>query len=247
VIDGNKLEGVLHIRNAGTVLLRALDITNGKITPGTGDGGGILNDSNLTVDRCTIHHNIAYIYGGGIQNTGTLTVTDSILEANDALDGGGISNAGTASIVRTSIIENLTGAGAIYTTGQTTLTSTTVSSNFGGSYGGGIYVQGGTTIISSSTIVSNTGGGMSGINVVGGTLRMRNSVVSDNAVADCYGTIVSLGGNFVGGPYPSCSITSGTGSSGGDQVGTYVAPISPELGPLQNNGGVSRTQPSHPR
>jgi hypothetical protein len=59
-------------------------------------GGGIDNEGTLTLTNSTVSRNSAQ-YGGGVHNTyGPLTVTNSTVSDNTASDGGGICNEGTA-------------------------------------------------------------------------------------------------------------------------------------------------------
>jgi hypothetical protein len=56
-------------------------------------GGGISNSGTLTVNACVVSGNTATDVGGGINNNGTLTVTNSTFSSNTtAFAGGGINN-----------------------------------------------------------------------------------------------------------------------------------------------------------
>jgi CSLREA domain-containing protein len=98
--------------------------------------------------------------GGGIRNSGILTVNTSTVSSNTAdWYGGGIYNSST---------------------GTLTLNDSTVAYNNGADYGGGIFVEeSGTATLNNSTVNNNAavwGGGISG----GGTLTMDNCTVSGN-------------------------------------------------------------------
>jgi hypothetical protein len=61
------------------------------------DGGGIANTGTLSVTGCTLSGNSA-ADGGGIVNEGTLTVTGCTLSGNSAFTGGGIDNLATLNL-----------------------------------------------------------------------------------------------------------------------------------------------------
>ena len=68
-------------------------------------GGGIYNSGTLTVTNCTFYDNLAEQTGGGIYNSGTLTVTNTTFSLNTAgTYGGGIYNStGSAMTLSNSI------------------------------------------------------------------------------------------------------------------------------------------------
>jgi hypothetical protein len=69
-------------------------------------GGGVSNSGTLTVLNSTIAGNTAD-YGGGVANSGTLTVTNSTISDNSArYGGGGVANSGTLRLVRTLVAGN---------------------------------------------------------------------------------------------------------------------------------------------
>ena len=198
-------------------------------------GGGISNSgpATLNVAACTLNNNSAN-FGGGIFNFstgGTVNITESTLETNTANSGGG---------------------GGIYNNGLGTinLTNSTLSGNSsnnsagkggtiqGGTFGtgGGITNNGsGPVNISLSTLTGNhagtTGGGIS--NVSAGVVQISNSIVALNTATtagpDLSGTFTA-NYTFIGNP-AGATINGGTGNLNGN----------PQLGPLANNGGPTRT------
>ncbi len=70
-----------------TVSISGLSLENGF----TNDyGGAIFNREDLTMEDCTLSHNSADSFGGGIYNmNGTLAITDSTFDNNSASSGGG--------------------------------------------------------------------------------------------------------------------------------------------------------------
>jgi CSLREA domain-containing protein len=174
VVDGGQLDTVFHVLNAGAVTMKNLEITNGKITPGYSDGGGVLVEgaSTVTIDSCHIHHNSAYNYGGGVYNLGTATIINSTIDTNSAADGAGVFSGGATTVVQSLLTANAANYGAIYSTGALTLINATVSTNAATTYSG-VFIAGGTAEIASSTIANNTGPSVSGLFVQAGTARLR--------------------------------------------------------------------------
>jgi CSLREA domain-containing protein len=172
--------------------------------------------------------------GGGIHNSGTLTLNNCAVSGNRTLaggsgspggDGGGIYNQGTLTLINTTVSGNATGDGGA--TGGINMTAR-------GGHGGGIYNTG-TLRVTSSTISNNTtgkagasssqggnGGGISN-GTVAATLNMTNSTVSGNATGD--GGVGSAGG-FGGGvinigtaTFTGCTIVNNR--TGGGMAGGY--------------------------
>jgi hypothetical protein len=78
-------------------------------------------------------------FGGGIYNSGTLTISNSTLSGNSAMfGGGGIYNDNTVTISNSTLAGNY--GGGIYNAGTLTVSDSTISGNFATeSSGGGIY------------------------------------------------------------------------------------------------------------
>ena len=175
-IDASALPGGLQINGDGSVqifnvasntfvFLNSLTITSGYNTSVGGGGGGIFNSGTLTLTNCTLSGNGA-TYGGGIfNNGGTLTLTNCILSGNSAESGGG----------------------GIYNFGLLTLNQCTLSGNSTGGYdgdsnGGGIY-NGGLLTLNQCTLSGNSGnggGGFGGGIFNSGTLTLTNCTLSGN-------------------------------------------------------------------
>ena len=146
-ISGNSALAFGGIYAAGGTLT----ITGSTISSNSADrdpGGGIFNDSVVTIDSCTISGNSAgydggsYNCGGGIYNDmyGTMTITGSTLSGNVTVDGVG---------------------GSIYNSGALSIDSSTISGN-SAVEGGGIYIWNipafsPTVTISTSIVAGNSG------------------------------------------------------------------------------------------
>jgi hypothetical protein len=187
----------------------------------------IYGDFNVTISGLTIANGAVSgsMTGGGIYNGyAKLTITNSTISGNSADEGGGIYTFGDLPATGTDI------------------TNSTISGNTADTLGGGIYGSGvGSTTITNSTISGNSAGGGGGVynNGFGHTVYARNSIVALNTSSygpDVSGGLVSQGFNFIGNN-SGALITPNTG----DQIGTAALPFDPMLGPLQDNGGPTKT------
>ena len=152
---------VFNIESASNVTLAGLIITGGNAWD---QGGGINNAGSLIVTNCTISGNTAYGDGGGIyNNAGSLTVINSTISGNTADDGG-----------------NFKGGGGIYNNaGSLTVINSTISGNTA-HFGGGIYSLGSTMTVTNCTISGNTAHFGGGIHSLGSTMTLTNSTIEGN-------------------------------------------------------------------
>ena len=196
-----------------------------------------------TIFGLTIANGNTLSEGGGIYNTGGCFLNRVAVSGNSARNGGGIYSTGTLTLYGTTIsgnsasINSASSGGGIYSTGTLTLNNGTVSGN-SASNGGGIY-DGGTLTLNSATISGNSASIGSG-GLRSGAARSRNTIIALNTATqgpDVAGQLTSLGFNLIGNN-KDATITPTTG----DQIGTAASPINPRLGPLQDNGGPTKTQ-----
>ena len=181
-IQAASLPGVASFRvfniTGGNVAISGLTIRHGKPT---GNGGGILNEGELTLANSTIGANTASDNRGGIYNAGgTVTLTNSTITDNTATRGGGIRNAGGGMVTLTNstITDNTPTRGG----GTVTLTNSTISGNTAPCGGGGIYNQGELTL-TNGTVSGNSANFGDGIVNNTGTLTITNSTVSGNSAS----------------------------------------------------------------
>ncbi|HKF48587.1 MAG TPA: Ig-like domain repeat protein, partial [Terracidiphilus sp.] len=197
--------------------IKNLTITGGYPVWNNGNplpGGGISNSGSLTLTNCEITGNGDIGSGGGIYNAGTLTIIGSTIDNNQGSyngpgNGGGIDN------------EN---------SGTLTIVNSTIANNTtSGGYGGGIYLGSGSLTMTNSTVSGNLGGRRNGIDNEGtGDVLLYNSIVSYNIGAgwsDVYGSYTDKGGNIIG-------VANGTTITNANSV---------KLGALGNNGGPTPT------
>jgi CSLREA domain-containing protein len=226
-VSGNhstSVGSVFTINSGATVTLSGLTIANGNDNDPSTGGGGILNSGTLTVLDSAVSNNSDGNggSGGGIDNHGTLTVTGSTVSGNtlNGNFGGGISNNGALTITDSTIAGN----------------SSTGDGNVAG--GGGISSYGSFTLtnstVSGNSAVCNgcaSGAGGGGIYIADGTasLTVNNSIVAAN--------IVSTSGPFVEYADIFATNVAGTGNlaySGANSTSPYATTLL--LSPLQLNG-----------
>jgi hypothetical protein len=185
--------------------------------------------------------------GGGIHNTGVLTVRRAAVTASSGDLGGGIFNANTLTVIDSTVSGNSTAGidagGGIYSNSAfpVTIRNSTVSGNSaaGDFSAGGIWVTTHTlnpiVSIENSTIAANTNTNPAGAaNLLRSSpadLQLRSTIVSGplGGAANCVGSITSEGYNLSSDA--SCNLSAPT-----DQPSA-----SPQLGSLANNGGPTRT------
>ncbi len=197
--------------NSGTVAFNNLTITNGNNPT---QAGGVQNYGTLTMTDCTVNGNNSP-QGGGVQNDGVMTLTNCTLSNNSAYgrNGGGLIVFGTS----------------------TTLTNCTISNNSAAS-GGGIYITSGSLNLNNCTIANNQASYGSGLAVANNSVSalLKNTIVADNSVENILGTLS---------PTSSYNLI-GTGATGGltnGVNGNQVGVANPLLGMLVNNGGPTQT------
>ena len=123
------------------------------VHPEFGSGGGICNSGTLTVTNSTVSGNEARSYGGGIYNGGSLTVTNSPVLENAANEGGGVYNDGTMTVTNVTLSENAAlYGGGICNSGTLTVTNSTVSGNAAELDAAGGISKSGTPAIANSTL-----------------------------------------------------------------------------------------------
>jgi len=244
VLDGGGAGTVLSIDPGSSVTVADVTITHGRAPDEFGFGGGVFNNGILRLERCLVTGSSALTAGGGVSNyDGMLTLVDTTISGNSAAIGAGLDNYGllVASGCTFSANAATLAGGGISNLDIASLVNCTVAGNTA-SQGGGIYNGDGTLGLDSVTVSGNTapsGGGIAAF----GTVRSVGSLIAANhgAVgADVDGGLESQGHNLIG------DATGVTGlvpppQAGADLAGTRSAPLDAALGPLQANGGPTRT------
>jgi len=160
------------ILNSNTLTISNCTISDNK-TGGGGSGGGISNSASATIAGSTIINNICGNGGGGIQNTGTMNISNSTISNNHTAEfglAGGIYNSSSGTLTLTnSIVEGNSAfhAGGIWNSSWTTLNifKSIIRSNNATSDGGGILTKNDVTLLIENTFITDNtagdeGGGM---------------------------------------------------------------------------------------
>jgi len=176
------------------------------------------------VSASTIDSNTAEGGGGvgAVSNGGRATITSSTISSNEATNSGG----GAGGVLN----------GCVFSCPdpQLVIVNSTITSNRAFDGSGGVFTSGGTVSITDSTISGNSGPAGAGVtSEFSATVTVKSSVISNpassgKALPNCAGTITDAGFNISSDA--SCGFT-----------GTSRASTDPQLGPLQDNGGPTRT------
>jgi len=241
-----------------TLLVRQAEFTNNRADSETGAarGGGLFStpgDNAMVVEDSIIRGNSAEggealgggVYSQDLPSSGFVQagIQRTEISANTAIAPGGISAGGGVY------------AGA---PGSLALFNVTVSGNSAGdgvsasAIGGGIAVNDAGFWMGNTTVAENSvnagpdaqGGGLY-VETSGAAALVINSIIatntaSENGAPDCSGPIESNGYNLLGSNAGCPDYTPGTNDIIGD-VASGGAPVDPLMGPLQDNGGRSRT------
>ncbi|MGA7982208.1 MAG: choice-of-anchor Q domain-containing protein [Chromatiaceae bacterium] len=258
------MEGGGGVRNDGVLTMTGVEVVGNSSLK---NGGGVYNDANATLSFTdgTIHDNDAKQWGGGLYASypsSAVFVDFSTIYGNEADSGGGVSNAGDGSTIvinDTAITANTArkdGGGGVFSQGASgccgvalsavQLTNVTVSGNTAPRRGGGIYNSNAQLGLVNTTVTDNwvpdspseiRGSGLANsVRDDGAGVWVVNSIIADNKgdEEDCTtpgDKIFSLGHNIE--DDSSCKLS--------DPHDQHVPPSTVRLGPLQYNGGPTKT------
>jgi hypothetical protein len=206
IIDGRAAGTVVTVSNANAkVSLRNLTIRNGFANT----GGGLSNSGTLTISNSVVSGNVAKGLiaggaGGGIANFGTLTLNFSAVSGNTA-EGQDIHTGR---------------GGGIANWGKLTISQSTLTSNesvSAGGSGGGIYNYGSILIVN-STLSGNGAGGQSGGGIFDnpiGKITISNSTLANNSAGS--------GGGIFGTATTTLQNSIVANNSGGNCGGTLTS------------------------
>jgi predicted outer membrane repeat protein len=203
-ISGSGLGRVFQLDSGVGAMISDVTISDGS----SSEGGGIYNSGYLTLNNCTISGNNSSDTGGGIFTAlgGDLDVTNCTFTSNSSLNSGG----------------------AIEARGTTIVTSSTFTANSAG------YDEGGGGAIDNDASSSQ-------ISVaVQDSIFMGDGTRDPYAGPEFYNTVTSLGNNVVS------KIDGSTGWVSSDQTGTVAQPLNAQLGTMGNFGGPTQTIPLLP-
>ena len=267
-LSGGNAARVIRAHAGNTVTIAGLTIADGY---STGNGGGILNEADLTLEYVTIRDNQVSAaspngWGGGIHSSASdLTIIGSTIADNTASDnGGGISfktNTGTSHnlwIENSTIANNLsTGGGRggglyIYHFASTPASVATIlNSTFSGNeanIGGSIGTNGYPTInILASTITDNharqSAGGLynNDSSSTGADITVHFSIIAGNTGAGWFGSWDVNGPLNSASSYNLIGNAAGSGIVNGVNGNIVIGSADPGLTALGDYGGPTQT------
>ncbi|MEO7062333.1 MAG: choice-of-anchor Q domain-containing protein [Dokdonella sp.] len=268
--DGNARGGAIAFYGSGDVRLYGTTITSNlaRTAHNIAEGGGLYSQGDVDMYASTITNNSVSAsgsgantssQGGGLWTGRSLWIEDSTLDGNTASRDAGAAFAGKGGVLlRSTVSNNFAGAGTpgVVILGGATAESGIYSSTISGNVAeqssqwlsGGLYLNTATTTITNSTITGN---------------RETNQVPMKFGAGIVFGrdvVVVSMSGTIAAGNYfddgePPFALDDIDGPESltilGDtnMIGWTHRPapadtlyvFSPELGPLQNNGGPTLT------
>ncbi|MBK9049926.1 MAG: right-handed parallel beta-helix repeat-containing protein [Chloroflexi bacterium] len=174
---GGDTQAILQPQGAGRVVYvvsgRVVTLTNIILASGnansaglSGHGGGVYNTGDLTLTNVTVRTNLA-VDGAGIYNVGPLFVDGSFIRENTAINGGGVYNnyAGSTVITNTEITLNIattSGAGIYQNLGTLQVEANQIFANVGSVSGGGVYQNSAVLRLLRNEIYNNSSSGNGG-------------------------------------------------------------------------------------
>jgi hypothetical protein len=234
-IDANDTSAVFS--NTGLGALINLTIANGKAITA---GGGIVNTGTLSLQRVSVTSNIAQgigiMEGGGIANQGTLYITDSSVTHNFANSTNGSASNGGGLMAFT--------GSSIYIANTTFSDDFTLGIGSGGggaiaaTSGAGVYIFNSTLGANNSVTPSQSGGQISTSS--GANVQIRNSVIAQGwgpSGSESCSTATNTLTSFGGNVDQTSNGQCDLSPGTGDIVG-----VDPQLGALGDNGGSTETQ-----
>ncbi len=225
-----------------TVYVSGLTITGGNAAV---NGGGVNNGGTLLLTDSVLSKNAATLGGGGIYNSGVLTALNVTFSGNSAQAGGAIDNQGLLILGDGALSGNsAVNGGGLYNAGPLTAFNETFAGNTAVN-GGGLYSNAGTATLTNDTITANRASGASpaggGIFVNGGSVLLNNTIVAGNFIG---GSPSTTSDDISGTVNPASAFNLiGTGGAGGltNGNGNQINVANPGLGSLANNGGTTQT------
>jgi CSLREA domain-containing protein len=213
------------------------------------DSGKTVNISGVTISGGSLPFPDAGggINGGGISNSGALTITNSSISGNNAVNSGGIDNNGVVNLTNSVVANNhanngagggIANNGCAFCGRALNINNSTITGNSALRFGGGISSNAPLTI-NNSTIAHNSAGEDGGgiyaplASVASSASSLNGSIVANNSAPagpDIFGTVNSGDYNLV------------QNTSGASLTGTHnITGTDPMLGPLAYYGGPTET------
>lgn len=174
-LNGNGVTRLLRV-SSGTVTLNRIRIVNGSSS--VANGGGVRNSGTLTVHDSTFAHNTTSAKGGGIYSDSDLTIIGSTFADNSAASGGGVYRNG----------------------GHLSITNSTFSKNSASSQGGGIYLFAAsieTFNLTNVTLSGNAAASGGGVYKNAGVVIVKNTIIARSTTGgNCNSSLTDVGNNI---------------------------------------------------
>jgi hypothetical protein len=234
-LSGQNVRRLFVVSSGASLTLRKVVLTNGF---SSGNGGAIYNGANggdggvLILESTTIRDSLASFSGGAIVSTGPLTITNSLLEGNRALNGGALYPrfSGAKTTIVNSVLRNnhatdtTNGYGGAILNWDGAPVTIEGSDIFGNSaqYGGAIYnFPNSSLTLNGGTIHDNTTFNDNGsvFNDHSGTATLSNVTLSGNSVNNSVGAGFY---NYVGTATLTNVTLSGNSASNGSIGGGFA-------------------------
>ncbi len=183
--------------NNGGVLIGSFVGVQSNVADGT-DGGGVFNSGTISLQNSILNENSAKRDGGAILNEGDLRLTDSEIQLNQATrDGAGIASSGTLDLAVVEVLSNTAGAdggGLRLNSGAAVIVACTFGENEA-DRGGGLFSTDSTLDLVTTEVALNSAR-------VGGALfqdgaaklSMRRGIMSRNTATIAGGALFAVGG-----------------------------------------------------
>jgi hypothetical protein len=198
-LSGNMVTRVVNVASGATVSISDLTITKGGAVS---DGGGINNSGSLTITRVAVTNNKSTRGGAGIYNAGpALTIVNSSISGNVIQGYGSVYGGGLMSEVL---------GGTLTVSGSTFANNSALAASF--AYYSGYSAQGGGVRLSGNNTVSFTNCTFSG-NFAQGTNAMYSYMY--------YGSASAMGGGMLSGDEGTVALTSCTFTNNSVAVSGY--------------------------
>jgi len=194
-ISGGGAVRVFEVDSGVTATLSGMTITGGSVG---GNGGGLFNSGSLTVDDSKFDANRASRGGGALGNTGHIDLLNSGFADNSAQStGGAVSDSGSGSISGCTFSSNSAGSwggGISVNSGALTIINTSIDDNTSGYWGGGLVVKHGAALTAdNASLDGNYANAFGGGIEIMGTATITNSTFTSDVAYHNGGGIANNG------------------------------------------------------
>jgi CSLREA domain-containing protein len=227
-VTANRASRLVHVVNANAAI-SGLTFSGGQAF-GAENGGVIINEGDLSLRNVGVFdgHTDASASGGGIWNSGNLSLLDSEISLNESGRGGGVFSTGSLSIDRSNVHDNIASngggvfAGELKAVGHVVITNSSIQHNAATDFGAGMYLQAQRSRVENTTVSGNVARERgAGIYFTSAdsmrALQLINSTISGNlagfAGAGVYSEATDVGGVLL--EVTNCTIAKNRAGAGG--------------------------------